>query len=57
MVKDKVTGEHWLKCPRCKVNMKKLKKKDVIIDVCLKCDGMWIDAGEIEKLAEMRRKK
>ena len=30
--------------------MKKLKKKDVIIDVCTKCGGMWIDKGEMEKL-------
>ncbi|MFH2027769.1 MAG: zf-TFIIB domain-containing protein [Nanoarchaeota archaeon] len=47
--------EAKLKCPRCKVYMQKLKKKDVIIDVCGKCGGMWLDAGEMEKLAEMAR--
>lgn len=31
--------------------MKKIKKKDVIIDVCDKCSGMWLDDKEIEKLA------
>jgi Zn-finger nucleic acid-binding protein len=35
--------------------MEKLKKADVIIDVCNKCKGMWLDAGEIDKLAAMSR--
>ncbi|MBS3167439.1 zf-TFIIB domain-containing protein [Candidatus Woesearchaeota archaeon] len=45
--------EQLLLCPRCNIHMKKLIKKDVIIDVCPNCKGMWVDAGELEKLAEM----
>jgi len=52
---DKATGEHLLLCPRCEIHMKKLKKKDVIIDICKKCGGMWVDAGELEKLAEVTK--
>ena len=48
--KDKETGEELLLCPRCKINMKKLVKNNVILDVCKKCKGMWLDAGEIVKL-------
>lgn len=33
--------------------MKKIKKKDVVIDVCEKCKGMWLDDNEIEKLMNM----
>lgn len=47
--------EKLLKCPRCNIYMKKLKKKDVIIDVCKKCGGMWVDAGEHEKLLQMEK--
>lgn len=54
---DKKTKEEYLLCPRCKINMKKLIKNDVIIDVCGKCKGMWVDAGELEKLAEIRKKE
>ena len=52
----KKTGEEFLLCPRCKIEMKKLVKKDVVIDVCKKCGGMWADAGELEKLAKEARK-
>ena len=43
-------GEDLLDCPRWRGKMKKIKKRDVIIDVCKKCNGMWLDDNEIEKL-------
>jgi len=49
-------GEKLLDCPRCKIEMEKLKKKDVIIDVCSKCGGMWLDKGETEKLVNIAKK-
>jgi len=52
----KVHGEELLQCPRCEVKMDKFKKEDVIIDVCKKCGGMWLDEGEMEKLATMAKK-
>ena len=51
---DKLTGEKCLICPRCNVKMEKLKKRDIVIDVCRKCGGMWADAGELEKLAKIK---
>ena len=33
--------------------MKKLKNHTTIIDVCDSCGGMWLDKGEIEKLAAL----
>lgn len=52
-MKDIEFQEADLDCPRCKKTMKKLKKNNVIIDVCAHCNGMWLDDGEIEKLIEM----
>jgi hypothetical protein len=54
--KKKVHGEHLFKCPRCKLKMEKLKKKNVVIDVCKKCKGMWLDDGEIHKLLNIAKK-
>jgi len=52
----KKTGEKYLSCPRCNIDMKKLVKHDVVIDICKKCGGMWVDKGELEKLAsEVKR--
>lgn len=51
----KKSGEEYLLCPRCKIKMKKLIKKDIVIDICKKCGGMWVDSGELEKLAKITR--
>ena len=53
----KETGEEHLPCPRCNIDMEKLVKKDVVIDICKKCKGMWVDAGELEKLAEIAKEE
>jgi len=54
--KKKVYGEKLFKCPRCGVKMEKLKKDSVILDICNKCGGMWLDKGEITKLAGIAKK-
>ena len=49
--------EELLVCPRCKIEMKKVKKHDVILDVCKKCKGMWLDDKEIDKLVMLAQGK
>ncbi|HLF54591.1 MAG TPA: zf-TFIIB domain-containing protein [Candidatus Nanoarchaeia archaeon] len=56
LFKKKNVAESDLNCPRCHVVMRKIKKEDVMIDVCDKCNGMWLDDGEIHKLGEMMEK-
>ncbi|MDP2750890.1 MAG: zf-TFIIB domain-containing protein [Nanoarchaeota archaeon] len=54
---DKKTGEELLLCPRCRIHMEKLKKKNIILDVCDRCGGMWADFGEIEKLHDIHKRE
>ncbi|MGD0337089.1 MAG: zf-TFIIB domain-containing protein [Candidatus Omnitrophota bacterium] len=42
-------------CPRCQGTEKMIKmvsprNKNVTIDYCTKCEGVWLDAGEYDKL-------
>jgi len=39
-----------INCPRCGVPMIKKTRMGVTIDKCKKCDGIWLDGGEIEKI-------
>jgi hypothetical protein len=43
-----------LVCPSCGGLMDDEKAGDVIVDVCISCKGVWLDAGELEKLAESK---
>lgn len=50
-------GEVGLKCPRCGIIMKKFNKADVVIDICQRCRGMWLDDDEINKLVKLSEGK
>ena len=39
-------------CPKCIEKMDKVVKGTIIIDVCPKCKGIWLDDKEIDKLIE-----
>jgi uncharacterized protein len=43
-------GEDMKKCPSCEVVMNEVTKAGVLIDVCPKCMGIWLDKGELEKI-------
>ena len=42
------------KCPRCDIRLATIHDhhSDIDIDVCAKCDGVWLDAGEFEKIVK-----
>ena len=39
-----------LQCPRCDGALQPAMVDDVQIDRCDKCGGVWLDAGELERL-------
>ena len=41
-----------LHCPVCKVDLVMMERKNVEIDYCPKCRGVWLDRGELNKIIE-----
>ena len=41
-------------CPRCKVKLNALQIGEVYLRECMKCDGLWIDAGTFENVCANR---
>ena len=39
-----------MKCPYCKVDLLKAVRKQVEIDYCPTCRGIWLDRGELDKI-------
>ena len=37
-----------ISCPVCKDPMKEVPFKKLMIDVCTRCKGVWLDPGELE---------
>lgn len=42
-----------LTCPVCQGAMKEVNRNGVLIDTCTQCRGVWLDRGELEKIAAM----
>jgi uncharacterized protein len=40
-----------MKCPRCTGELVASVKHGIEVDVCGGCRGMWLDRGELEKVA------
>lgn len=50
--KTKIDEESLLNCPRDDTVMDKKVLKDVVIDICPTCKGIWLDDKEIDKLVD-----
>jgi Zn-finger nucleic acid-binding protein len=45
-----------MNCPNCSSQMQRVRSYDVDIDYCTNCKGVWLDRGEIDKIATMQTK-
>lgn len=43
---------HHMRCPKCGMELSTIRFADVDIDRCFSCNGTWLDAGELEKIAD-----
>jgi len=48
--KQKLKDLHYMKCPKCGMQLYEVSFMDVMVDVCEECMGVWLDHGELETL-------
>lgn len=41
-----------LLCPKCMNTMRQYERNDVLVDQCTECGGIFLDRGELERLAQ-----
>ena len=41
-----------MRCPKCGESLKERSFQKILIDQCPGCNGIWLDAGEMEEVAE-----
>lgn len=46
---------HYMKCPKCGMDLVELDFKGMLIDECPTCKGIWFDAGEFDSLVKIER--
>ena len=50
--REKLRKLHHMRCPKCGMELKEIPVRGVEVDRCFNCNGTWLDAGELEKLAK-----
>jgi uncharacterized protein len=49
--KERLKQLHFMKCPKCGMDLSTIELHGIQVDRCPNCNGTWFDAGEIEQLA------
>ncbi len=50
LAEEKTTDLH-LNCPKCDGTLFETEYENITIDICDKCTGVWLDAGELAQIA------
>jgi hypothetical protein len=53
--REKLRELHFMKCPKCGIDLIEIDFKGMKIDECSDCRGMWLDAGEFDALAKIEK--
>lgn len=49
--REKLKDICYMKCPKCAGDLNEILFRGVKIDKCVDCEGVWLDDGELDKLA------
>jgi uncharacterized protein len=43
---------HFMKCPKCGMQLDEVAFGDVRVDKCFSCEGLWLDKGELDVIRQ-----
>jgi predicted Zn-ribbon and HTH transcriptional regulator len=46
---------HHMRCPKCGMELIEIDYKNIKVDKCPHCDGIWLDAGELESVSKLEK--
>lgn len=49
--REQLKNLHWMRCPKCGMELSTILFRGVNIDKCFGCNGVFLDNGELEELA------
>jgi uncharacterized protein with PIN domain len=46
---------HFMRCPKCGLELREVKYAGIDVDVCFACGGLFLDKGEMETLVKTEK--
>lgn len=53
--RNRLRDLHYMKCPKCGMDLLGVEYQGVKVDKCSGCSGVWLDAGELEAVSKMEK--
>jgi len=53
--KTRLRELHNMRCPKCGMELVEIGYKNILIDECTGCEGIWLDAGELEAISNLEK--
>ncbi|MBI5015354.1 MAG: zf-TFIIB domain-containing protein [Deltaproteobacteria bacterium] len=46
---------HHMKCPKCGMDLIEIDYREIKVDKCSACSGVWLDAGELDHVTQLEK--
>ena len=53
--RQKAKELHYMKCPKCGMNLVEIDYKSIKVDRCSACEGIWLDTGELAQIVRLEK--
>ena len=53
--KKRLKELHYMRCPKCGVELSEIEYTGIKVDKCFECNGIWLDAGEMEAVSKLEK--
>lgn len=53
--KEHLKKLHYMRCPKCGMELIEIDYKNIKIDKCSECEGIWLDAGELDAISKIEK--
>ena len=53
--KKRLKELHNMRCPKCGMELIEIDYKDIKVDKCSECEGVWLDDGEVEAISKFEK--
>jgi hypothetical protein len=54
--RERLRALHHMRCPKCGLELKEVAFRGVHADLCFACGGVFLDQGEIDRIAQPEQK-
>ena len=53
--KKRLKDLHYMRCPKYGMEFIEIDYKGIKVDKCSECEGIWLDAGELEAISKVEK--